>query len=58
MPRVPPVLDMRAGTLTRELVWATPSGKHVRVRSTRLVSFEHRHVVAVSYEVTSTGPRR
>ena len=28
------VLDMRNGILTRELVWATPSGKHVRVRST------------------------
>ncbi len=46
------VLDMRNGVLTRDLVWATPSGKHARVRSTRLVSFEHRHVVAVSYEVT------
>ena len=37
------VLDMRNGILTRELLWATPSGKHARVRSTRLVSFEHRH---------------
>jgi alpha,alpha-trehalose phosphorylase len=46
------VLDMRNGILTRELVWATPSGKHARVRSTRLVSFEHRHVMAMSYEVT------
>ena len=46
------VLDMRAGTLTRQLLWATPSGKHVRVTSTRLVSLEHRHVLAVSYEVT------
>ena len=45
-------LDMRNGVLTRDLLWATPSGKHVRVRSTRLVSFEHRHVLAVSYEVT------
>jgi alpha,alpha-trehalose phosphorylase len=47
------VLDMRNGVLTRELLWATPSGKHVLVRSTRLVSFEHRHVVAVAYEVVS-----
>ena len=46
------VLDMRAGTLTREFVWATPAGKHVRVRSCRLVSFEHRHIVAMTYEVT------
>src|SRR5512132_2376283 len=47
------VLDMRAGTLTRELVWATPAGKHVRVRMCRLVSLEHRHVIAMAYEVTA-----
>ena len=46
------VLDMRNGILTRDLRWSTPSGKHARVRSTRLVSFEHRHVVAIAYEVT------
>ena len=46
------VMDMRAGILTRELVWSTGAGKHVRVRSCRLVSFEHRHVVAMTYEVT------
>jgi alpha,alpha-trehalose phosphorylase len=44
-------LDMRAGTLCRELEWATPAGKHVRVRSCRLVSFEHRHLAALEYEV-------
>src|SRR6266536_2444489 len=46
------VLDMRTGTLTREFVWALASGKHVRIRSSRLVSFEHRHLVAMTYEVT------
>ena len=46
------VLDMRDGLLSRELLWSTPSGKHVRVRSRRLVSLEHRHVAALSYEVT------
>ena len=46
------ILDMRAGTLTRELVWATGGGKHVRVRSRRIVSLEHRHLVAMTYEVT------
>ena len=45
-------LDMRRGTLTRSLEWLTPAGKRVRVRSERLVSFEHRHLMAVSYEVT------
>ena len=46
------VLDMRAGTLTRELVWATGVGKHVRVRSCRIVSLEYRHLVVMTYEVT------
>ena len=46
------ILDMRAGTLTRELVWATGAGKHVRIRSCRMVSLEHRHLVAMTYEVT------
>jgi alpha,alpha-trehalose phosphorylase len=50
------VLDMRNGILTRDLLWATPSGKHVRVRTTRLVSLEHRHVIAMSYEVTVDRP--
>jgi alpha,alpha-trehalose phosphorylase len=46
------VLDMRAGTLERRILWETPSGKRVSIRSTRLVSFEHRHLAAVDYEVT------
>jgi len=45
------VLDMRAGVLTRELTWSTAGGKQVVVRSTRLVSLEHRHVAAIQYEV-------
>jgi alpha,alpha-trehalose phosphorylase len=45
------VLDFRAGTLTRETAWSTPAGKHVAVRSCRVVSLEHRHLMAVSYEV-------
>ena len=49
------------GTLTRELVWVTDAGKHVRVRSRRIVSLEHRHLVAMTYEVTMldrAGARR
>lgn len=46
------VLDMRTGTLERCVVWETPSGKRVTVRSTRLVSFVHRHLAAIRYEVT------
>lgn len=45
-------LDMRAGTLTRDLVWSTPAGKHVRIRSTRLVSMDQRHLMVMDYEVT------
>ncbi|TVQ95614.1 MAG: glycoside hydrolase family 65 protein [Spirochaetaceae bacterium] len=44
-------LDFRTGVLTRDLVWASPGGKHVRVTSRRLISLEHRHVGAISYEV-------
>lgn len=46
------MLDMRAGTLTRKLVWEMPSGIQVRITSCRLVSFEHRHLAAMSYDVT------
>jgi alpha,alpha-trehalose phosphorylase len=45
-------VDFRTGTLDRDLVWETPAGKRVRVRSRRLVSLEHRHLAAISYEVT------
>lgn len=46
------VLDFRAGTLDRSLVWDSPSGKLVQVRSRRLTSFRHRHLAAFTYEVT------
>ncbi len=45
------ILDMRAGTLTRELVWETAAGKQVVVRSCRIVSLAHRHLMAVIYDV-------
>ena len=44
-------LDFRRGVLTRDLEWASPGGKHVRVVSHRLVSLEHRHLGAITYEV-------
>ncbi|MFQ5935034.1 MAG: glycoside hydrolase family 65 protein [Acidiferrobacterales bacterium] len=46
------VLDMRAGTLDRDILWETPSAKQVSIKSRRLVSLEYRHVAAISYEVT------
>lgn len=45
------VLDMRAGTLDRKVLWKTSSGKRVSVESRRLVSYERRHLAALVYEV-------
>ena len=44
-------LDLRDGLLRRQLQWSAPSGKQVRVHTARLVSFEHRHLAAISFEV-------
>lgn len=46
------VLDMQAGTLDREILWETRSGKRIAIKSRRLVSYEYRHLAAISYEVT------
>ncbi|MEU3354465.1 glycosyl hydrolase family 65 protein [Streptomyces sp. NPDC037389] len=45
------LLDFRTGLLHRTAEWTSPSGRSVRVRSTRLVSFTQRAVGAVSYEI-------
>ena len=45
-------LDMRAGTLTREVVWTSPAGHTVKVTSVRLVSLTQRAIAAISYTVT------
>ena len=45
-------LNMKSGTLDREILWETPAGKQVSIKSRRLVSFLHRHVAAISYQVT------
>lgn len=45
------LLDFRTGLLQRQLEWVSPSGRGVRVRSTRLVSLVQRSVAAISYEV-------
>ncbi len=37
--------------LRRDAEWVSPAGRTVRVTSTRLVSFAHRAVAAISYEV-------
>ena len=45
------MLDLRAGTLTRDVHWVSPAGQAARIRSVRLVSFTQRAVAAISYEV-------
>jgi alpha,alpha-trehalose phosphorylase len=44
-------LDFRTGILTRNTEWVSPTGRHVRVRTQRLVSFTQRAVAAIQYEV-------
>jgi alpha,alpha-trehalose phosphorylase len=45
------VLDFRSGTLRRVTEWESPTGRRVRVRTERMVSFVQRAVVAIRYEV-------
>ena len=45
-------IDFRTGILERDLVWRTPAGKRVRVRSTRMVSMVHRHLAVMTFEIT------
>jgi alpha,alpha-trehalose phosphorylase len=44
-------LDLRAGTLEREVEWYSPAGDGIRLTSTRLVSLAQRAVAAICYEV-------
>ncbi len=45
------VLDLRAGTLRREVTWTSPTGDRVRITSTRLVSLAQRSIAAIDYTV-------
>ena len=49
------VLDLRAGVLQRAVTWESPSGRVVRIRSTRLVSLGQRAILAIRYEVEPVG---
>ena len=44
-------LDFRTGVLHRTTDWVSPTGRVIRVRSRRLVSFTQRAVTAIAYEV-------
>jgi alpha,alpha-trehalose phosphorylase len=45
------VLDLQAGVLRRTADWVSPTGRRVKVSSTRLVSFKHRAAAAIEYVV-------
>ncbi|EAP98008.1 trehalose phosphorylase [Janibacter sp. HTCC2649] len=45
-------LDFRTGVLSRTLLWRTPSGTRVEVKSTRMVSLSQRHLAVMTFEVT------
>ncbi|MHB8508348.1 MAG: glycoside hydrolase family 65 protein [Candidatus Dormibacteria bacterium] len=52
-------LDLRAGVLTRSLLWRSPAGHEVRVLSRRLVSLEYRELAMIEYRVEAiSGPIR
>jgi alpha,alpha-trehalose phosphorylase len=45
------VLDLRAGVLRRAVHWTSPTGREIKVSSTRLVSFTQRAVAVIEYVV-------
>ena len=44
-------LNLKDGALEREVDWLTPAGKRVRLKTTRLVSFDNRHLAAIEWEI-------
>ncbi|MFD1718161.1 glycoside hydrolase family 65 protein [Georgenia deserti] len=52
LPSYERTLDFRDGVLRRDIDWRTPAGKHVRISSSRMVSFTERHLAIMTYEIT------
>ncbi len=50
-------LDMRAGTLDRDILWETPAGRQVLVETRRLISFHEKHIAAIQYRATVLNAR-
>jgi alpha,alpha-trehalose phosphorylase len=51
------VLDFRGGTLKRTVEWCSPARRAVRVTSVRLVSFTHRAIAGIAYEIEPVDGR-
>ena len=45
-------LDFRTGVLSRTLLWRSPGGTRVEVKSTRMVSLTQRHLAVMTFEIT------
>ncbi len=45
-------VDFRTGVHHRDVLWRTPAGKRVRLRTTRMVSLTQRHLAVMTLEVT------
>jgi len=45
-------IDFRSGVMSRSVLWRTPGGKRVQIRSRRMVSFTQRHLAVMTFEVT------
>src|SRR5579862_5403568 len=50
-------LDLRAGTLTRNVTWTSPAGNTVEIESVRLVSLTQRAMAAIRYRVRPVGEK-
>lgn len=46
-------LDLKTGTLNRDVRWVTATGKRLHMRTVRLVSLAHRHLAAIEFELTA-----
>ncbi|MCT1434763.1 glycoside hydrolase family 65 protein [Dietzia maris] len=44
-------IDFRDGILRREVVWRTPAGKKVVIRTSRMVSMVEKHLAVMTYEI-------
>lgn len=45
-------LNLREGSLTREVVWRSPTGREARIELRRLVCLQRKHIAAVEVTVT------
>ncbi|GAB7039261.1 MULTISPECIES: glycoside hydrolase family 65 protein [Catenuloplanes] len=52
------VLDLRRGTLVREVEWVSPNGVRLSLRTERLVSFTRPSIAAIRYVARADAPLR